>query len=134
MPLERVVEPDAADQAFAVIDEQPQIELGPVRRAVGRSSRPSRRAARATAIESMLSDLPRVLTVRRESAMSLVGTRSTRSPRAIRNRSKDPATCRQSSSAHTRSALKPRAHITSAPNPRDPTATVFSPKILAGGR
>jgi hypothetical protein len=31
MPLHRVVEPDAlADQALAVIDEQPHVELGPV--------------------------------------------------------------------------------------------------------
>ena len=52
----------------------------------------------------MLSDLPRPRAPRRESAMSLVGTRKTRSPRSIRNRSKDPETCRQSSSAHTRSA------------------------------
>ena len=72
----------------------------------------------------MLSDFPRVRALRRE---SLVGTRSTRSPRAIRNRSSEPATCRQSSSAHTRCESSSRAHISSAPNPRAPTATVFSP-------
>ena len=76
----------------------------------------------------MLSDFPRVLAARRESAISLVGTRSTRSPRAIKNRSNDPATCRQSSNAQTRSPASPRAQITSAANPRAPTCTVFSPK------
>jgi hypothetical protein len=31
MPLQRAVERDAlADEAFAVVDEQPQIELGPI--------------------------------------------------------------------------------------------------------
>src|ERR671911_1815858 len=60
--------------------------------------------------------------------MSLVGTRSTRSPRAIRNRSNEPATCRQSSSAQTRSPSSPRAQVTRAANPRDPTVTVFSPR------
>ena len=36
MPLQRVVEPDAlTDQALAVIDQQPQIELGPVQLCCG---------------------------------------------------------------------------------------------------
>jgi hypothetical protein len=32
MPLHRVVEPNAlADEPFAMIDQQPQVELGPVK-------------------------------------------------------------------------------------------------------
>jgi hypothetical protein len=38
-------------------------------------------------------------------------------------------TCRQSSSAHTRSGPKPRAHRSTASNPRAPTAAVFSSSI-----
>src|SRR4051794_14818687 len=63
----------------------------------------------------------------RDSAIRLVGTRSTRSPRAIKNRSKDPDTCRQSSSAQTRSASSSRPHTSSAANPARPTWTVRSP-------
>ena len=55
-PLMRVIQRDTlTDQPLPVVDEQPQIEL----RAAGRASRPSRSAARATAIASMLSDFPR---------------------------------------------------------------------------
>jgi hypothetical protein len=64
---------------------------------------------------------------RRASAINLVGTRRTRSPRSIKNRSKDPETCRQSSSAQTRSPLSPRAQTNNAPKPRTPTWTVLSP-------
>ena len=53
--------------------------------------------------------------------------RSTRSPRSIKNRSKDPDTCRQSSSAQTRSSPSSRAHDNSPPNPARPTWTVRSP-------
>jgi hypothetical protein len=41
-------------------------------------------------------------------AINRVDTRTTRSPRAIRNRSNEPDTCRQSSSAQTRSRPRPR--------------------------
>ena len=41
--------------------------------------------------------------------MSFGATRTTRSPRASRNRSSAPDTCRQSSIAHTRSPPRPRA-------------------------
>ena len=129
VPLQRVIEPDAlADQALAVIDQQPHVELGPVElRDAAASPRPSRRAARATASASMRSDLPRSRAPRRASAMSLVGTRTTRSPRPIKKRSKEPATCRQSSSAHTRSPPRRRAQRNSSAKPRAPTPTVFSP-------
>ena len=56
MPLQRVVDRDAlADEAFAVIDEQPKIEFRPSKCAAGNVSKPSRSAARATASASMLS-------------------------------------------------------------------------------
>src|SRR3954451_21063670 len=75
----------------------------------------------------MASDLPRWRALLRDWAIRLVGTRSTRSPRLIKNRSKDPDTCRQSSSAQTRSSSSSRAHASSAPNPARPTWTVRSP-------
>jgi hypothetical protein len=103
------------------------VRSGPSSCAAGSSARPSRSAARATAIASMLSDLPRWRAPRRASAISLVGTRRMRSPRSIRNRSKEPDTCRQSSSAQTRSRCNPRAQINSAAKPRAPTWTVLSP-------
>ena len=61
---------------------------GPASAAVGSVSMPSASAARATAIASMRSDLPRSRLERREPAINRVETRTTRSPRAIRNRSK----------------------------------------------
>ena len=63
----------------------------------GSASMPSRSAARATASASMRSDLPRSRPARRASLISFVATRTTRSPLASRNRSKEPDTCRQSS-------------------------------------
>lgn len=74
-----------------------------------------------------LTDFPRVHASRRESAISLVGTLNTRSPRAIRKRSNEPAACRQSSGAQTRSGSSSRAHTSSAPKPRRLTDAVFSP-------
>jgi hypothetical protein len=62
----------------------------------------------------------------RESAISFVVTRRTRSPRSIKNRSKEPETCRQSSSAHTRSVPSSRAQTTSAEKPLAPSWTVCS--------
>jgi hypothetical protein len=47
---------------------------------------------RATTIESMLLDFPRSRPARRASAISLVATRTTRSPRAIKSAQKEPAT------------------------------------------
>src|SRR4051795_5449716 len=48
-----------ADQPFAVVDQQPHVELGPVKCAAGNASRPSCSAARATLSASIGSDLPR---------------------------------------------------------------------------
>jgi hypothetical protein len=70
------------------------------------------------------SDLPGSREERRTPAMYLGATRMTRSPRAIRKRSNVPDTCRQSSSAHTRSESNARAHRSSLPNPGVRAATV----------
>ena len=75
----------------------------------------------------MLSDFPRSRALRRDAAISFVVTRRTRSPRPIRNRSKDPETCRQSSIAQTRSPSRPRAQTSNAAKPLAPTWTVRSP-------
>ena len=73
MPLQRVVERDAlADEPLAMIDQQPQVELRALQLRRRQRSSPSRSAARATAIASMLSDLPRSRARRRESAISFV--------------------------------------------------------------
>src|SRR4026209_963440 len=76
---------------------------------------------------SMLSDFPRSRTLRRDAAISRVVTRRTRSPRPIRNRSNDPETCRQSSTAQPRAPPSARAQLSNAANPRAPTWTVCSP-------
>jgi hypothetical protein len=76
---------------------------------------------------SIGSDLPRWRALLRPFAVKCVGIRNTRSPRSIRNRSSDPETCRQSSSAQTRSPSTLRAHCSNAPNPRLPTGIVRSP-------
>ena len=99
----------------------------------GSPSRPSRNAARATASASMRSDLPRSRPARRASLISLVGTRTTRSPRPSRNRSKEPDTCRQSSSAQTRSSPSPRAQSQQRERSRaSPTSIVLPAQQLAG--
>ena len=111
MPLQRVVERDAlADQPLAVIDEQPQVELGAVQlrgrqriQALAQRRPGDRDRVDAVGLPALASAAPR----RRPSAC--VVTRSTRSPRPIRNRSNDPETCRQSSIAQTRSPSRPRA-------------------------
>src|SRR3954451_5106230 len=98
----------------------------PARCATGNVASPSRIAARATATASMRSDLPGSRVLSRAPAISLGGTRTTRSPRASKNRSSDPETCRQSSSAQTRSPPTPRAQRNSSPNERGAAATVTS--------
>ena len=65
--------------------------------------------------------LPALASALRAPADRCVGIRNTRSPRPIKKRSRPPETCRQSSSAQTRSPSRPRAHRNSAPNPRRPT-------------
>jgi hypothetical protein len=75
----------------------------------------------------MPSDLPRPRAWRRDADINVLCTRSTRSPRSIRNRSNEPETCRQSSIAHTRSLPRPRAQRSSAAAPLAPDWTVCSP-------
>jgi len=115
------------DHALAMIDQQPQIELGPIQVGGRKRGEALAQRGRATLTASMPSDLPRARELLRVSAIRLVGMRSTRSPRSIKNRSTDPDTCRQSSSAQTRSSPSSRAHDNSPPNPARPTWTVRSP-------
>ena len=89
--------------------------------AVGSRSTPSLSAALATASASIRSDLPTRPRALRAPAINFGATRTTRSPRATRNRSNRPDTCRQSSIAHTRSPSSD-APPTSAPlEPRGST-------------
>jgi aryl-alcohol dehydrogenase-like predicted oxidoreductase len=64
-------------------------------------------------------------------ACCLGATRTTRSPRASRNRSNAPETCRQSSIADTRSRSSARAHISSLPKLPSRTGAVSSPRLRA---
>jgi hypothetical protein len=128
MPLQRVVQADAlTNEAFAVIDQQPQVELGPVkvRDREGLQALPQRDAGDTKRVDR--SDFPRCRALLRAPADRCVAIRNTRSPRAIKNRSNEPETCRQSSSAQTRSRSRPRAQRNSALKPRWPTWTVCSP-------
>ena len=64
---------------------------------------PSRIAASATAWASIASDFPLVLVAFRDSPVNAGGTRITRSPAPNNARSRLEVTCRQSSTAQTRS-------------------------------
>ena len=75
----------------------------------------------------MTSDLPRPRAVVRAPAASLGAMRTTCSPRLSRKRSSAPETWRQSSSAHTRSASRPRAQTRRSSNARRRALTVLSP-------
>jgi hypothetical protein len=129
VPLQRAVELDAmARESFTVVDEQPQVELGPVQ--------VRGREGLQTLLQCGAGDVERVDRIRLAALTSAPAPmcvevrrdRNTRSPRSIRKRSSDPETCRQSSSAHTRSPSTLRAHRSSAPNPRRPTWIVCSPR------
>ena len=74
----------------------------------------------------MASLLPRLLALRRVCAMSFGGTRTQRSPAAIRARSRWPETWRQSSRAKRRSGVRRRAQAMSRSWPRRSAATVSS--------
>ena len=101
---------------------------GPASCAVGNVSMPSRSAARATAIASMRSDFPRSRRERRD-----VGHQPRRDPdHALAAGDQEPL----ERARHVPAVLKRpdplagRARApsrSSAPNPRAPTATVFSP-------
>ena len=129
MPLQRVVDRHPlADEPLAVIDQQPQVELGPVQvrgrqRVQAFAQRGPGDRERVDAVGLAAAAGLRAATP----AINVLCTRSTRSPRSIRNRSNEPETCRQSSIAHTRSAPRPRAHASSAAEPLAPDWTVCSP-------
>jgi hypothetical protein len=121
VPLQCVVERNAlADEALAMVNKQPQVEFGALelRRRQGIQAFAQRRPRDRERVDAVV---PRPRAPRRASAISFVGTRTTRSPRSIRNRSNEPETCRQSSSAHTRSGPSSRALTTSAAKPLAPT-------------
>ena len=103
----------------------------PSRCAPGRFSIPSFSAARATLNASIESDLPRSRDERLAPAMCFGATRTICSPRARRNRSSAPETCRQSSIAHTRSESSFRAHRSSLPKLPLRAGTVSSPRAAA---
>ena len=67
-------------------------------------------------------------------AISRGATRTTRSPRAIRNRSNAPDTCRQSSIAHTRSPPSRRAQASSRRQPAAADRDRLAAQPLAGRR
>ena len=85
VPLQRVVERAArADQPLAMVDQQPNVELRAGQ--LGRRQRLDALGQRGPCDGERVdrSDLPRSRLDRRELAISRVGTRTTRSPRAIR--------------------------------------------------
>ncbi len=108
----------AAIAAFAAAVPRPGICV----RAIGRDrtgcARRNGRSVRAVLRQRRSSGRPSLGARPCGRATSRVGTRTTRAPRAIRNRSKAPDTCRQSSSAHTRTRPRPRAHCNTWSNPR----------------
>ena len=131
VPLERVVEPDPlADQALAVIDEQPQVELGPVQ-VRGRQrveAFAQRRAGDRDRVDAV--GLPA-----RPGRAARVGHQLRRHPQHPlaagdqKPLKASPATCRQSSSAQTRSPsrlARPDQQRREAARARP--ATVFSPR------
>jgi len=84
------------DEPLTMIDEQSDIELDAGQLRCWQRVDALGRAARATAIASMRSDLPRSRALCRAPAINRVATRTTRSPRAIRKPLEDPDTCLQS--------------------------------------
>jgi hypothetical protein len=128
VPLQRVIERDAlADQPLAVIDQQPQIQFGTfqLRGRQRLQAFAQRRPGDRDGVDAV--GLPAVA-----GAPSRVGHQPGRDAQdslaaPIRNRSKDPETCRQSSIAQTRSPSRPRAQTSSAAKPLVPTWTVCSP-------
>ena len=136
MPLQRVVERDAlADQPLAVIDQQPQVELGPVQlrgrqRVQALAQRGAGDRERVDAVG--LAALASARAARRPSAAS------GRARRARRARSgtapSEPETCRQSSSAHTRSPPRPRAQTQQRGEPARADLDRLLAQQLAGRR
>ena len=104
------------DEVLAVVDQQADVKRGAVEVSAGEllDSFLERGAGDCEGVDRVrLAPLARGA----PGAGDVLGaTRTIRSPRAIRNRSSAPETCRQSSIAHTRSASSVRAHRSSFPN------------------
>ena len=119
MPLQRAVERDAlTDEPFAVIDEQPQIQLGPVqvRGREGVKALLQRDPSDSERVDRIgLAALTRAPT----GCRAQVG-RDPQHPLAAADQKplQTPETCRQSSSAQTRSSSRPRAQRNNASKPR----------------
>jgi hypothetical protein len=101
------------DQVLTVIEEQLDLALGSGQDRGGKRVHAFLERRRATASASIGSDLPASRELRLRPAINFGATRTTRSPRASRNRSSFPDTFRQSSIAHTRSGSNPRAQAIS---------------------
>src|SRR4051812_37147981 len=128
MPLQRVVERNAlTDEALAMVHEQPQIEFRALQlrgrqvvQAFAQRRSRDRNRVDAVGLPARAGAAPRVGHQRRRDAQDALAA-------SDQNRSKEPETCRQSSSAHTRSLPSSRAQTTSAAKPLAPTWTVCSP-------
>jgi hypothetical protein len=128
VPEQIVVQRDAhANEPFAVIDQQPYVELdaGQFGDRQALQTFTQRGPRDGDGIDEF--GLAAMRPLRRSPAVSRAATRTTRSPRTSKNRSNAPETCRQSSSAHTRSSPSWRAHCSTAAKPRAPTSTMFQP-------
>src|SRR5512132_15072 len=128
MPEQRAVELNpVADEAFAMIDQQPQVEFGPVEVRGGQRvpACPHNGAGEVERVDRVA--LPPWRARFRSLAVRCAGIRSTRSPRSINQRSSEPDTRRPSSSAQTSSSSSPRPQRRSASTPPPPTPTVRSP-------
>jgi hypothetical protein len=89
-----------------------------------------RRACLTGRVASIGSDFPGSRTDRRELSVSPAATRITRSPLASSPRSRRPETCRQSSTAHTRSTSSSPANRSASRVPSSLAAIVSCPRII----
>ena len=89
---------------------------------------PSLSAARAIAVASIGSDFPGCRAARLEDSVSPGATRTTRSPLETSPRSRRPDTCRQSSTAHTRSSSSSAANRNASSVPSSLAGIVSCPR------
>jgi hypothetical protein len=89
-----------------------------------------RRACLTGRVASIGSDFPGSRTDRRELSVSPAATRITRSPLASSPRSRRPETCRQSSTAHTRSTSSSPANRSASRVPSSLAAIVSCPRTI----
>ena len=116
-----------AHQSFTLVDQEPQIELGPVQLRGGEALQALRQ--RGAGDVERVDRIGLAALARAPAGLRGQVPRDPQHPLAKpdENRSSDPETCRQSSSAHTRCSSTPRAYSNYIPNPRRPTRTVRSP-------